>query len=296
MPRPLGDAGFNVSALRFAELVCTAFLRGVAVSKHLLQIGSEAGIRHGNASIGEAELGFPALKQALQVLGAENGLLASCEVNMKIQPTIAALLERKAGFEADNVLGDMLKALAFLDAPLVFEAWQLGGVKFHDGIFTAQHGLAFLVFESAADKFGKSGSLGGWILHAGLRVMKRNHPLKVAERALNRKFNARGLGCGSDGLCSWSRRLGGSRTLWSRGDHFECCGDRVGTDETSLAGFPARAEIFDIHRILDFQPCQKIPPAFADTSLQQGRFVSGVANASRIANRFRLFVDPPSTE
>ena len=136
-------------------------MRGIAVSKHLLQVGGEVGIRHGNASIGEAQLGFSALKQALQVLGAENGLLPGCEVYMKIQPTIASLLECKAGFEADDVLGDMLKALALLDAPVVFEAWQLGGVKFHDGILAAQHGLAFFVFESAADKSGKSASLDG---------------------------------------------------------------------------------------------------------------------------------------
>ena len=126
--------------------------------------------------------------------------------------------------------------------------------------------------------------------------MKGNRPLEVAERAFNGKFNTRGLGCGREGLCSWSRSLGRSRTLGSRGDDFECCGDRVGADESPLAGIPAGAEIFDIHRILDFQPCQKIPPTFVDATLQQGRLVSGVANASRIANGLRLFEDRPTAE
>ena len=113
-------------------------------------------------------MGFSALKQSLQVLGAENGFVSGSEVNMKIQPAIVSLLERKAGFEADNILDDMLKSLTLLDAPFLFEAWQLGGKKPHDGILAAQDGLAFVVLESAAHEPGKRCGLCRWILDTWL--------------------------------------------------------------------------------------------------------------------------------
>ena len=62
MPRPIGNARFDVAALRFPEFVGTPFLRGIAVPEDFLQITRQFGVRHGQASIGEPQLGFSALQ------------------------------------------------------------------------------------------------------------------------------------------------------------------------------------------------------------------------------------------
>ena len=126
--------------------------------------------------------------------------------------------------------------------------------------------------------------------------MKENRPLEMAERALDGKFDSGGLGCRSASRWMKDRCMGRSRTSWSRGDNFERCSDRVGADDPSLARVPARTEIFDIHRIFDFEPCQKFPSTLADTTLQQRGLVSGFADASCVANGLRFFKDGPTAQ
>ena len=126
--------------------------------------------------------------------------------------------------------------------------------------------------------------------------MKGNRPLEMAERALNGKFHARGLGCLSAWRWVQDRRMGRIRTPWSRGYDLERGGDCMGAHEPSLAGVPARTEILDIHRIFDFESRKKLPSALADAPLQQWGLVSGFADASGVANSLRFFKDRPTAE
>ena len=90
--------------------------------------------------------------------------------------------------------------------------------------------------------------------------------------------------------------MGGIRAPRSRGDDLERGGDGVDADEPSLAGVTAWAEIFDIHRIFDFQPRQKFPSTLADATLQQWGLVSGFADPSGVTNGLRLFKDRPTAQ
>ena len=229
-------------------------------------------------------------------MGAENSLFADCEVNMEIQPAIAPLLQCEAWLEADDILGDILKPLAFLDAPLLFEPGQIGGEKSDDGILAAQDGFSFVVFESTPYELRQCGGFGHGILNSLLRVMKRNRPFKMAQRAFDGKLHARALGCHRLWRRGFHDRGGLCRTLRSRGDDFERGGDGMGADHSALSRIPAWTEILDIHWILDFQACRKFLPSLADSSLQHGRLVAGFADSSRVADGFCLFENRPTAE
>ena len=296
LPRPVGNARFDVASLGFPKLVGTALLRGIAVPENLLQITRQLGIRHGQASIGEPKLGFSTLQKALQILGTENSLLACGEVDMEIQPAVTPLLQREAWLEADDILGDMLKTLAFPDAPFLFESGEIGGEKFDDGILAAQDGFSFVVFESTPYELRQCGGFGHGILNSLLRVMKRNRPFEMAQRAFDGELHARALGCHRLWRRGFHDRGGLCRTLRSRGDDFERGGDGMGADHSALSRIPAWTEILDIHWILDFQACRKFLPSLADSPLQHGRLVAGFADSSRVADGFCLFENRPTAE
>jgi hypothetical protein len=144
---PGGDTGLDISTLGFTKIIGSTLLRRVAVAKNLFQIGSQIGIGNGESSIRQTELGFSALKKALKVLRTENGLLPGGEMNVEIEPSIAAILESEARFEADNILGDMQETLALCNLPFLFEAWQISGKEADDRILTCATRLCLCRFQ-----------------------------------------------------------------------------------------------------------------------------------------------------
>ena len=229
-------------------------------------------------------------------MGAKNSLLACGEVDVEIQPAITPLFQRKPRFEADDILGDMLETLALSDAPFLFESGEIGGEKFDDGILAAQDGFSFVVFKSTPYKLRQCGGFGHGILNSLLRVMKRNRPFEMAQRAFDGKLYARALGCHRLWRRGFHDRGGLCRTLRSRRDDFERGSDGMGADHSALSRIPAWTEILDIHWILDFQACRKFLPSLADSPLQHGRLVAGFADSSRIADCFCLFENRPTAE
>ena len=56
----------------------------------------------------------------MDVLSAQNGFLARCEMHMEVEPAILPIFHGEVRFDAHDVAGHVLKAFALANGPFVF--------------------------------------------------------------------------------------------------------------------------------------------------------------------------------
>ncbi len=110
---------------------------------------------------------------------------------MKVQPAVALFANRKLRLEANEVAGDIPKALAFLHLPLLAKFWKSGRKEAHDGVLVSQHCFPVLFGKSTSHQFRDRFGFPRAITHIGLGIAKVNFGFQVPQRTLQRELDLR---------------------------------------------------------------------------------------------------------
>ena len=97
---PFGNRRGEIAGVFLANAVALTFAARIAIPQNLLEVVHQFAIGHGDPPVGKLQLRTAAAQQALEVLTGKNRLASRREVDMEIEPTVAALADGKRGFEA----------------------------------------------------------------------------------------------------------------------------------------------------------------------------------------------------